>query len=196
MVLNVEQFKVFLTNVDFGIKTLATQPEYISNQNVQNIVGYLTFELADAKTNTTTLVTPIVSEVSSTGISQSSAYQHLDIGLSMTGSTSYTKENVKDVVSCMLQNTTKLQAVDDTPINDKIAMTLNFWTDKFGVDDNKIALGVNEGIRDYSQTSTISYTPTQIRALLNRVRADNERTHDYYSDIASDCGVVVANQPL
>lgn len=51
--LNVDQFKAFLTNVDTGVKTLAAKPAYVADQNVQNIVGYIAFELSDAKANIT-----------------------------------------------------------------------------------------------------------------------------------------------
>ena len=43
-------FQTYLDKLASGIVTMGTKPEYANNQEIKNIIGYISFELADAKT--------------------------------------------------------------------------------------------------------------------------------------------------
>lgn len=43
-------FQTYLDKLASGIVIMGTKPEYANNQEIKNIIGYISFELADAKT--------------------------------------------------------------------------------------------------------------------------------------------------
>ena len=61
--LNTTAYKIYLGNLSEGIKAIGSKPEYTSDQEIKAIVGYLTYELDDAK-NTLSAGGTIFTEIS------------------------------------------------------------------------------------------------------------------------------------